>query len=144
MTMDNIIYELNEIKTSISEMKNFSFYYKNTIKNEYESKIFLQNYIKNRKLRSKSINATLFLNPSWDILVELCYARLVGKTESVSSIVRAGGAPPTTGLRHLGCLQKMGYIERENQKNDKRRVLITISDKAFNLMSSFFVRTSQN
>jgi DNA-binding MarR family transcriptional regulator len=144
MTMDNIICDLNEIKTSISEIKNFHYYNKNTIKNEYELKIFLETYIKNRKLRNKTIDARLFLNPSWDILVELCHARLIGKTESVSSIVRAGGSPPTTGLRHLGWLQKMGYIERQNQENDKRRVLITISDKAFNLMYSFFVRASQN
>jgi DNA-binding MarR family transcriptional regulator len=138
-----IITELNEIKSSISEIKINTKSAKNSISNDYELIIFLEKYIKNRKLRNISIDSTLFMNPSWDILVELCYARLVRKPEYVSSIVTAGGSPPTTGLRHLSRLHKLGYIERENQLHDRRRVMVKISDSAFNSMKEFFVRASR-
>ena len=144
MNVDNIIIELNEIKSHISEINLKNVQYKNHITNDYDFVIFLERYMKNRKMRNNNINSTIFLNPSWDILVELCYARMTRKPEYVSSIVRAGGTPPTTGLRHLGRLQKMGYVEREKQIHDKRRTIIRISDEAFNIMRDFFVRASRN
>jgi hypothetical protein len=143
MNAGTIIDELNEIKSAISEIKINTKLNKNSISNDYELIIFLEKYIKNRKLRNISIDSTLFINPSWDILVELCYARLVRKPEYVSSIVTAGGSPPTTGLRHLSRLHKLGYIERENQLHDRRRVMVKISDSAFNSMKEFFVRASR-
>lgn len=143
MNAGTIIDELNEIKSAISEIKINTKLNKNSISNDFELIIFLEKYMKNRKLRNISINSTLFINPSWDILVELCYARLVRKPEYVSSIVTAGGSPPTTGLRHLSRLHKLGYIERENQLHDRRRVMVKISDSAFNSMKEFFVRASR-
>ncbi len=138
-----IIDELNEIKLAVSLIKINTDKKKNAIFNDRDLTIFLEGYIKNRKLRNKIIDPNLFINPSWDILVELCYARLIRKPEYVSSIVTAGGSPPTTGLRHLSRLHKLGYVERENQLHDKRRVMVKISDSAFNSMKEFFVQTSR-
>lgn len=138
-----IIDELNEIKLAISVIKINTDKKKNIISSDNDLILFLERYIKNRQLRNKSIDPTLFINPSWDILVELCYARLIRKPEYVSSIVTAGGSPPTTGLRHLSRLHKLGYVEREKQLHDRRRVMVKISDSAFNSMKEFFVRASR-
>lgn len=144
MNIDSIVGELIEIRKSISEIKITNETIKSNINKEYELIIFLEKYINNLKLRNNYMDAKLFLNPSWDILVELCYARLIRKSEYVSSIVTAGGTPPTTGLRHLARLHKMGYIERENLIHDKRRVMISISDEGFALMKDFFIRASHD
>ncbi len=144
MNVGAIIHELTEIKLQLEEIKISRKDDKTSISNEHDLIVFMEKYIKNRELRKNNISSTLFINPSWDILVELFYARLIRKPEYVSSIVTAGGTPPTTGLRHLSRLQKQGFIERENQRHDRRRVKITISDDAFENMKRFFIKVSHD
>jgi DNA-binding MarR family transcriptional regulator len=148
MNFDQLIRELNEIKSSVvklsentPENKNYSFGF---IRSHSELLGYTKKYIENRALRQKMIHPGIFSDPSWDILVELFYARLTGRIEYASSISTAGGTSPTTGLRHVSTLEEMGFLTKERQPGDKRRTVVKISDSAFELVRDFFVRTSQN
>jgi DNA-binding MarR family transcriptional regulator len=148
MDVDQLVQELNEIKLSVAKISKTLpdiEYFKINIVNSHSDLVkFTKKHIENRALRQKMIHPTVFSDPSWDILVELFYARLIGRTEYISSISVAGGTPPSTGLRHICVLEEMGFLTRTNHPDDRRRVNLCISDQAYEIVRDFFVRTSRN
>jgi hypothetical protein len=80
----------------------------------------------------------LFGEPAWDILLDLYIACAEEKPVSVSSACIGSAAPPTTGLRWLGVLAEQGFILREHDPEDQRRVLVRLSDKGISAMEKYF------
>lgn len=66
-------------------------------------------------------------DPTWFIVVELFVRHSEGSKSSVSSICDASGSPPTTALRHIERLVEQGYIRREPDSMDRRRVHLSLS-----------------
>lgn len=83
-------------------------------------------------------NPDLFGEPAWDILLDLYIAHAQGKAVSVSSACIGSAAPATTGLRWLGVLADEGFVARENDHDDQRRVMVRLSPSGLAAMEQFF------
>ncbi len=85
----------------------------------------------------------LFADPAWDMILDLLVAERKNKSISVTSACAASGVPPTTALRWLNVLESRGYVDRTEDKMDRRRHFISLTDKTRRTMNQFFVRVSR-
>ncbi|GAA5052887.1 hypothetical protein GCM10023208_14260 [Erythrobacter westpacificensis] len=91
-----------------------------------------------RKLRARFLDAELFADPAWDMLLDLTAARVEHQRVSVTSLCIASGVPPTTALRWIGQMTEAGLFERVEDDCDRRRAFIRLSDKAADGMARYF------
>jgi CheY-like chemotaxis protein len=91
-----------------------------------------------RRLRSQYFPAELFSDPCWEMVLDLYDAALVGAEVTVTSLGAASGVPQTTALRRMETLQAHQLIVRAEDKADKRRTIIKLSDAGMNAVESFF------
>lgn len=68
------------------------------------------------------------VSPGWDMMLDLYQAKTMGKKISVTSACIGGACPPTTGLRWLQALENMHLIVRGPDPEDKRRIMVELSD----------------
>lgn len=94
--------------------------------------------IRQRHLRGKFFDASLFADPAWDMLLDLTAARAEHVRVSVTSLCIASGVPPTTALRWIGQMVDAGLLERIEDGEDRRRAFIALSDKAADAMARYF------
>lgn len=78
------------------------------------------------------LDAEMFGDPAWTILLELYIARARGTRLSTTDAARASRASATTGLRHLLVLEERNYLERKPDPSDRRRSFMQLTDKAVN------------
>lgn len=97
-----------------------------------------QTYALRRKRAAIFGNPELFGEPAWDILLDLYIAHAESTPVSVSSACIGSAAPPTTGLRWLGVLADHGFVLRENDPEDHRRVLVRLTRSGITAMERFF------
>lgn len=98
--------------------------------------------IKARRLRERFFGL-IFADPAWDILLDPYIARLEKRRLSVSSLCIGAAVPATTALRWITALTKKGMLVRENDPNDGRGVVVTLSDETHELMCSYFRNVRQ-
>jgi CheY-like chemotaxis protein/DNA-binding MarR family transcriptional regulator len=91
-----------------------------------------------RRLRSQYFPAELFSDPCWEMLLDLYDASLAGAEVTVTSLGAASGVPQTTALRRMETLQGHDLIVRTEDKADKRRTIIKLSDVGMQAVESFF------
>jgi len=91
-----------------------------------------------RRLRSQYFPAELFSDPCWEMLLDLYDASLAGAEVTVTSLGAASGVPQTTALRRMETLQGHDLIVRTEDKADKRRTIIKLSDMGMQAVESFF------
>ncbi|MGP1354542.1 MAG: MarR family winged helix-turn-helix transcriptional regulator [Parasphingopyxis sp.] len=94
--------------------------------------------IEARALRRHLFRSGILADPGWDILLDLMRAKLTGKRISVSSACIASHGPATTGLRYIGRLVKAGYVARQGDPEDKRRVYVELTEAGLSLMIAYF------
>ncbi|WP_331851751.1 winged helix DNA-binding protein [Altererythrobacter sp. B11] len=68
-------------------------------------------------------------------------ARGEHKRVSVSSLCLASGVPTTTALRWINEMVAAGWLEREQDEQDRRRAFISLSDRAARAMARYFEET---
>ena len=61
------------------------------------------------------------------MLLDLYIQRSKGRQVSVTSICNASFVPGTTALRWLAIIQERGWVSRESDPNDRRRVYIGLT-----------------
>jgi CheY-like chemotaxis protein/DNA-binding MarR family transcriptional regulator len=91
-----------------------------------------------RRLRSKHFPSELFSDPCWEMLLNLYDAHLAGAEVSVTSLSAASGVPQTTALRRMDALQGHGLIVRIEDKIDKRRTIINLTESGLAAVERFF------
>jgi len=94
--------------------------------------------IRKRQLRARFLDAALFADPAWDILLDLAAARAEGRRVSVTSLCIASGVPPTTALRWIGQMTEQGLLVREEDRIDRRRAFVALSETALDAMVRYF------
>jgi hypothetical protein len=99
---------------------------------------FVRLIIRQRQLRTRFFDADLFADPAWDILLDLTAARVEKVRVSVTSLCIASGVPPTTALRWIGQMTDAGLLARVEDKTDRRRAFIDLTDKAADGMARYF------
>ncbi len=92
----------------------------------------------NRRRRRNYLEADLFGEPGWDILLDLFVVRLKGQTISVTSACIAGDVPSTTGLRWLKQLECFGLVERVDNPKDQRSSWVSLTDKGYSAIKDYF------
>ncbi len=93
--------------------------------------------IRQRIHRRKHFDESKFAEPFWDILLDLFISKLMGLKISVSSACLASGVPPTTALRYVSHMCKVGDVIRTDDPNDGRRIYLEISESAFTAMKKY-------
>lgn len=103
----------------------------------------LRKIIRLRHLRKHCFDSKLFADPAWDMLLELSVARAEKSPISVTSLCIASGVPATTALRWIDVMTKAGLFERHGDRLDRRRVYVTLTDKAVEAMKSYFAKVEK-
>lgn len=88
-----------------------------------------ENIILARAKRRKYLRSSLFIEPDWDMLLDLYVAGLRDRTIAVTSLCIAANAPPTTALRHISVMVQHGEIIRVPDPEDRRRAYLKLSDE---------------
>jgi DNA-binding MarR family transcriptional regulator len=94
--------------------------------------------IDDRARRLSYFDRELFADPAWDILLELFVAAAEGREMPITSLCVASHVPGTTMLRWIGQLVARGMVRRERDRTDKRRVLVSLTEKALAGMNRYF------
>lgn len=98
----------------------------------------VRDLLRARRLRDDFLPADLFADPAWDMLLDLLAARLEHERVSVSSLCIASAVPPTTALRWIRTLTEKGFVDRQADPHDGRRVYIALADHTAEAMSRWF------
>lgn len=91
-----------------------------------------------RRLRSQHFPSELFSDPCWEMLLDLYDAVLAGSEVTVTSLGAASGVPQTTALRRMETLQGHGLIARAEDRDDKRRTIIKLTEPGLAAVEKFF------
>lgn len=92
-----------------------------------------------RRLRPRIFeDEALFGEPAWDILLDLFIAEAEGKTLSVTAACIGAAVPTSTALRWLAILETRGYVRRENDTTDARRVFLRLTSVGYTKMTNYF------
>ena len=98
----------------------------------------IRNMIKARQMRPRFLDADLFADPAWDMLLDLTAARAEHRRVSVTSLCIASGVPTTTALRWMKLLKQAGYIQRMEDDTDRRRAFVALSETGAAAMARYF------
>jgi hypothetical protein len=98
---------------------------------------WLTKTVRIRRLRENYFSSDLFVDPAWEILLDLTIAKQKGVKISVSSLCIAASVPTTTALRKINHMIGDGLIFKEPDKNDRRRTYISICDQAYRKMLDY-------
>lgn len=82
----------------------------------------------------------LFGEPAWDILLDLFIADADKKLLSVTSACIGASVPTSTALRWLVILEERGFLRRENDKADARRVFLHLTGEGYAKMMNYFTQ----
>lgn len=94
---------------------------------------------KGRAAREKIMGEGFKDEPGWNMIMELMHARLSGQKVPVSALCAASGVPQTTALRRLGELMGDGYIAKERDPNDARRLWVQPTERTVELVQKYMV-----
>jgi len=89
-----------------------------------------------RRTNHKILPDQLFGNSCWNMLIDLLEAEKKGKRISITSLCYGSGEPTTTALRRINDLCESGYIMRKPDSNDRRRIIISLTDEGRNLLNA--------
>ena len=97
----------------------------------------IRRLLRARRLRDRQFGAGLFEDPAWDMMLDLYAAHLERRAVSVSSLCIAAAVAPTTALRWIGRMVAAGLFIRRADPADRRRALMTLSDRGRSGMAAF-------
>jgi DNA-binding MarR family transcriptional regulator len=95
-----------------------------------------------RRLRSADLSVVddLFQEPIWDLLLDLYIAHVERREVAVTSACVAANVPATTALRAISALVQRGLVERSNDPDDRRRILLHLSKAGQAAMERYLER----
>lgn len=98
-----------------------------------------------RRRRNKIFQSDeLFGEPAWDILLDLFIAAKERRRVSVTSACIGSAVPSTTALRWISILERQGFLSREADPGDARRVYVRLSPRGYEAMLEYFSASSRS
>ncbi len=82
-----------------------------------------------RRKMSSLLPGAGFVDPAWDIMIELVIASEEGRAPCVKELILVTGESATSALRRIDRLQASGLIHRRLDQNDHRRVLVGLTEQ---------------
>ena len=86
----------------------------------------------------------IFGEPGWDILLDLYIASFDHTNVTVTSACAAANVPVTTALRWLSLLEKDGLVVRSPDARDQRRMFVSLTPRATELMNDCLDQIAEN
>lgn len=77
-----------------------------------------------RRRRTAYFRGVRFSDPSWDMVLELYVAACERRHIAVSRLCDLSGGSTTTALRHIEQLEALGYLIRQTDPEDGRRLIV--------------------
>ena len=77
-----------------------------------------------RRRRVSCFGGVRFYDPTWDMILELYVAKCERRHIAVSQLCKLSGGSTTTALRHIEHLEALGYIVRQTDPEDGRRLIV--------------------
>ena len=90
-----------------------------------------------RRVRDQVFGRATFLNPAWNILVELFIAAEEGRNVTIKSACVAAGVPQSTALRHIAHLIEMRLPVRTQHPSDARSAYLKLTERGRSGMAAF-------
>jgi DNA-binding MarR family transcriptional regulator len=90
-----------------------------------------------RRLRARYFPASLLVEPTWDMLLDLFIADCERRRITVKSVCIASNVPTTTAMRHLRWLQEQGLVERLSHPRDARSIHVRLTAAAITAMENY-------
>jgi hypothetical protein len=97
-----------------------------------------------RQVRDEMFGRTMFLNPGWNILLELFIAAEEGRNVTIKSACVAAGVPQSTALRHIAHLIDVRLAIRAQHPSDARSAYLKLSDGGRARMVSFISLSAED
>lgn len=85
---------------------------------------------KARRVRERFFPVDFFVEPSWDLLLDLYIAHHRARIVTTSGASLAAGVPLTTGLRWIEKLEEAAIIRRSPSPTDHRIVLVSLTEES--------------
>lgn len=95
-----------------------------------------------RRRRVQIFGAGMFGEAAWDMLLVLYIERYTTR-HTITRLVNATGAAPTTVLRWLTLLTERDLVRRRSSNVDSRAVIVELTDKAERLLDLYFSGTAK-
>lgn len=97
-------------------------------------------WLKARRLREEMFGPEMFADPAWDILLDLYTAEAKGQNVQTSSLAIAARVPHSTAIRWAKIMTRSGFLVREKDPSDARRIHVRLSPWARGLMENYLAR----
>lgn len=96
-----------------------------------------------RRFIGRHIGFELSADPVWDMLLDLYASEHRGQDIAISSLAAAANVPPTTALRSIRGMHKLGLLSRQSDPRDGRRVYIRLTPKSRGALTDIFDAVAQ-
>lgn len=94
--------------------------------------------IANRQLVGRHIGFGLCADPAWDMLLDLYVSEHRGRDIAISSLASVANVPATTARACIGTMCEMGWLYRQRDAGDGRRIYMRLTDKAHDALAAIF------
>jgi len=96
-----------------------------------------RNYARARIVRDEVFGQGQFLDPSWNVLIELFIAGEEGRNVTIKSACVAACVPQSTALRHIAHLIDIRLATRAQHPSDARSAYLKLTDRGRAKMVAF-------
>lgn len=97
----------------------------------------LRAMLREHTMRSRLFRGSGLVDPGWNMLLDLMLAHLEGRQLYLSSLCVAAGQPITNGKRRVAQLIADGLVQRETDRADRRRVLVSLTQSGLERLSTY-------
>jgi DNA-binding MarR family transcriptional regulator len=94
---------------------------------------------RSRRIRHEIFDNPIFINPAWDLLLDIYARNGRGENVSVGSACNAALVPAPTALRYLNALAECGYIRRTALLHDAISPIVTMTSVGSGLMDRWLL-----
>jgi hypothetical protein len=85
--------------------------------------------------RSQMLGTDLFVDPAWNMLLDLIISEAEGRRLSVSALCLGSRNAAATAIRYINLLERDGFVVRSRDQRDARRFFIDLSEQGREVMS---------
>ena len=85
--------------------------------------------LNSRRLRWRHFPREIFGEPAWDILLSLYITDVSGDRQTIGKLADRMNAPPSTVVRWVRHLERLGLVDREPHPTDRRVAFISLLDE---------------
>lgn len=87
-----------------------------------------------RRSKKSILTSPIFVEPAWDMMLDLFVAQSMKRDIGLTSVAMASGVPLSTALRHLRVMEMQELVKRYPDEKDGRVCNVRLTDKAVSQM----------